>query len=216
MYGEEFSYDYVEHFHKSLSDESRWVIKKTYEIYKKRGLKGKLLEIGGGPTVYQLLSPSLYVDDITFTDLSIDNLQRVQDWINSDDNNSWSLHADLVASLTSQEYSSKSVEKLLKNKIVNLKVLDIAALEFSDIEESFNVVSSAFCIDVASKDLDQFFKNIMKIHKFLKPGGAAILIFALNCEFYRVKKTKYYPIRYDLKTTPFFGHYDRSTASASS
>ena len=43
-----------------------------------------MLEYGGGPTIYGLISASPHVKDITFTDIAESNLKEVELWKNND------------------------------------------------------------------------------------------------------------------------------------
>lgn len=88
-------------------------------------------------------------------------------------------------------YTAEDIENKLKEKISSIKELDIQSYNFQDIEGSFDVVSSMFCLDVASKTLQELSHNLENIYITLRKGGGTILVFALNCEFYRVGDRKY-------------------------
>ena len=44
----------------------------------------RMLEYGGGPAIYALISASPHVKDITFTDIAESNLKEVELWKNND------------------------------------------------------------------------------------------------------------------------------------
>ena len=64
----------------------------------------KLLEVGGGPTIYQLISASSKVESITFSDFNVTNLTEVRNWADGKPTAfDWSSYVKYVATLEGQE-----------------------------------------------------------------------------------------------------------------
>lgn len=75
------SKQYLNEYYRTLGNENIALLDWYKSIYQKIGAGKSLLEIGGGPTIYQLISAVTKVKNITFTDISRKNLDIVQDTI---------------------------------------------------------------------------------------------------------------------------------------
>ena len=76
---------YLNEYYKKLGKENMALLDWYRDMYRKIGSKKSLLEIGGGPTIYQLISASSKVKNITFTDYSQKNLDAVNSWVKNKD-----------------------------------------------------------------------------------------------------------------------------------
>jgi hypothetical protein len=84
------------------------------------GVAPTLLEVGGGPTIWQLLSASKHVGNITFTDHMQDNVAAVERWAaDAPSAFDWSPYAAFVARLERQTGDDTATAQSLADRLKN-------------------------------------------------------------------------------------------------
>lgn len=156
----------------------------------------RLLEFGGGPVVYPLISAAPRFNEITFADylqISLDVVRGWRDIVPSAHN--WRPYIEYVVhnlegvpnglgtSEAGQEYSEQVVEReadmrAKMKSFCKCNIRDENVLGYR--EESFNVVSSSLCIEVVSATLEEFRDGILKVAGLLKPGGFLVCLVSLQ------------------------------------
>ena len=72
-------YRYLEHYYSQVDGENHFLLRFLAEAYK--DIEGsKLLEFGGGPTIYSLISAVNKVEEVYFSDYLKKNLSVVSRW----------------------------------------------------------------------------------------------------------------------------------------
>ena len=161
-----------------------FLLKCIHEFYETFGSKwntenAKLLEFGGGPTLYTLISAAPFVADITFSDYASTNLKAVEMWRDCDPTaHNWGPYVSYVIKTLEGQHDNVAelVQKRiqdLRSKIKHICHCDIFKEPIVDlpIQESFDIVSSHFCIDPCSKSIDEYKACLQKFAKIMKPGG---------------------------------------------
>eukprot|EP00927_Polykrikos_kofoidii_P052355 TRINITY_DN4614_c0_g1_i2.p1 TRINITY_DN4614_c0_g1~~TRINITY_DN4614_c0_g1_i2.p1 ORF type:complete len:782 (+),score=59.00 TRINITY_DN4614_c0_g1_i2:309-2348(+) len=113
----------------------------------------RVLEVGGGPTLYQLLSASRYSDDITFTDLLSSNVQFAQDSCTGKEACfDWTPYANYVAEL--EDNMSGAPLQRLHRAIKDFRTLDIGHGRQESNGGVFDVISACFVFEASTPSSD--------------------------------------------------------------
>ena len=162
-----------------------FLLKCIHEFYETLGSikwnteNAKLLEFGGGPTLYTLISAAPFVADITFSDYASTNLKAVEMWRDCDPTaHNWGPYVSYVIKTLEGQHDNVAelVQKRiqdLRSKIKHISLCDIFKEPIVDlpIQELFDIVSSHFCIDPCSESIDEYKACLQKLAKLVKPGG---------------------------------------------
>ena len=144
--------------------------------------QSKLIEVGGGPTVWQLISASRMVNDISFTDLSPSNLEIIREFIQPTPPGRWIEYIKFVLKLEGKEGSKTQVNgraDIIKEKIHHILQLDIKNLrQIKKIKNQFgpfDIVSSTFCIDSITVSYGEWKDLLANLNSLLCPMGRIIM-----------------------------------------
>ena len=165
-----------------------------YQFYKMFGhswdpSSAQLLEYGGGPVIYPLISACPYVAEITFSDYQQASLDAVRMWKEgSDQSHDWRPYFKYILSEIEKNCEEGAVfnrESELREKLKSLVIGDILA---DNILESapkvFDIVSCNLCLEVPAKSVADYKRNVKSLSKLVKPGGFVISLVTLENNFY--------------------------------
>lgn len=167
-----------------------------YEFYKRfcsswDASSAQLLEYGGGPVIYPLISASPYVAGITFSDYQQASLDAVSMWKNqAEGGHDWNPYFKYIVSEIEKNSSEEAVlerEGELRDKLKHFVIGDILAdniLESEDCPKEFDVVSCNLCLEVPAKSVDDYRRNVKNLSRLVKPGGFIVSLVVLENSFY--------------------------------
>ena len=162
-----------------------------------RELSGQTwLEIGGGPTLYQLISASAVVQEIVFTDYLEANLQLVKSWLEGQDAGLWRSYVDATLRLEGQLSPTRADidrrAQLMRDKIRRLRRISVKdPSSLTRLRQSFEVVNSSFCIDSITDDLKEWQVLLGRVDGTITSGGTLILCSLGGSTSYRVNGTAF-------------------------
>src|SRR5262249_22613406 len=118
----------------------------------------RLLEVGGGPTIYQLISLAPTVTEIWFTDYLEANIQMVRQWT-CRASLAWQSSITAAMTLECGQSPTQQIlaerEAVIKQNLTRLLrfdvVLDVSAQGLIA-DASFDVVCSIFCLESITKE----------------------------------------------------------------
>ena len=154
----------------------------------------RLLEFGGGPCIYPLISAAPYVSEITFADYDQSGLDAVKAWKNnSEDAHDWSSYFEYVISQLEGEKEevkakSSSRQEELKKKMANFLLADIRTdqvFENNIVTGKYDIVSTNFCLDAVAETLEEYKKNVKRIKQYVKKGGFLAGLVSLEETYYQ-------------------------------
>ena len=162
----------------------------------------RVLDFGGGPAIYDLISATPYAEEIIFAEYSEENRKEVAAWREgSRDAHDWSPYFRFVV----QRFEGKGIEEALireaelRKKITHILPCDIALEDpvkwpstWTSQRRSFDVVTTSCCIETAVKSEIEYSNAIAKLRKYLKPGGYLVMYSSLGQAFYYVGEEKFY------------------------
>lgn len=177
---------YLSEQYKTIMREEAFILRFLHETYQNFGRKNlSIIEVGGGPTIYQLISASKYAKEIVFTDFLQKNLEGVQAWVHKKPEAfNWRTHIQLVASLEGQRV--EKIEKRLRTALRRFLLLDILKMGQVLRKQKFDVVSSHFCADSITNNKRVFSQAVRAIVSLLAPRGILVMSLLKGTTFYDV------------------------------
>ena len=151
----------------------------------------RLLEYGGGPVIYPLISASPFFNEITFCDYQRSSLDAVIAWKNDQEgHHDWTPYFNYVITelerckvieetvLSRQNGVKKKLEQF---SIGDLRANDVVVDKFQEkLIGKFDVVSSHFCCDAVAKTIEEYQSFVQKLSKYVMPGGFIISLVSLE------------------------------------
>lgn len=170
---------------------TEWPLQCFHEFYSKYHgewdtTSARLLEFGGGPTIYGLISASGYVSEIVFSDYVEENRKAVEEWKNAGPcGYDWGPYFKYVVEKLEDDQSLGAAirrESELRSQITSITGCNIHNPDPVDtpIPPLFDIVSIIFCLTAACTSQDDFRESLQKLGELVKPGGFVILLDALE------------------------------------
>ncbi|XP_066101203.1 nicotinamide N-methyltransferase [Saccopteryx bilineata] len=195
------SRDYLEKYYSFGSKPSaetqilRLLLKNLFNIFCVAGLKGDLLiDIGSGPTIYQLLSACESFKEIVATDYTDQNLRELEKWLKKEPGAfDWSPVVAYVCEVEGnrgkeqekEEKLRRAVTQVLKCDVTQSQPLGTASLPPAD------CLLSTLCLHAACPDLPAYRAALRNLGSLLKPGGHLVLVDALNSSYYMIGEQRF-------------------------
>lgn len=193
--------DYLEKYYSFGSTNSaenqilRFLLKTLFKIFCLGGVKGDLLiDIGSGPTIYQLLSACESFKEIIATDYADQNLQELEKWLKKEPGAfDWSpvtayvceLEGNRVKRTEKEEKLRRAVKQVLKCDVTQSRPLGAVSLPQAD------CLLSMLCLDAACPDLPAYHTALRNLSSLLKPGGYLVIMDALKSSCYMIGEQRF-------------------------
>lgn len=136
-----------------------------------------MLELGGGPTLYQLMNTIDEVKEIHFTDFVEDNLREIRLWKKRESGAyDWRnfFEAALMIHKDTPQVSDKEIENLennLRGKITHIGHCDIFQNDLGIGALDYDVISTHFVAESSTTSKEDWAKALKNMHGKLKPKG---------------------------------------------
>ena len=188
--------EYLSEYYLGLSPENDYVLRFYHEVFASLGDDLRLLEIGGGPTVYQLMSASRRAREIVFTDFLEGNLAEVRAWLReAPEAFDWRPYLERVAALENGGAPDPTaLAARVRGRVTRLLHCDLSRenpLE-PEVLADFDLVSSAFCLEGITQDRRMFAVFVRRLAGLLREGGMLIATVVRESEAYKVG-SHYFP-----------------------
>lgn len=154
----------------------------------------KVLDVGGGPTIYQHLEIFQNIESITHTDILPENLEEVDMWVNDNpEAHNWDSYFMLTGA------NSENIGEMKKELRSKIKTTTCNALEPNlglENPERFDAISEVFCLDAAVGTDEAKRRNISlsdtvgNIGNSLEEGGYFSMVAIRNADWYKVGDKK--------------------------
>uniref|UniRef100_A0A7M4EZA6 Nicotinamide N-methyltransferase n=1 Tax=Crocodylus porosus TaxID=8502 RepID=A0A7M4EZA6_CROPO len=148
-----------------------------------------LIDIGSGPTIYQLLSACEKFNEIIASDYTDRNRQELEKWLKKEPGAfDWAPVVKYVCELEGQREKWAEKEEKLRKKVKQVLKCDVrkpnplapVTLPLAD------CLLSTLCLEAACKDLGTFRAAVKNISSLLKPGGHFVTVTMLKETYYVV------------------------------
>ncbi|XP_060643526.2 nicotinamide N-methyltransferase-like [Anolis sagrei] len=200
VYQKEFNPQaYLEYFKfgsHTLGDESiTYYLECLCQTFASGSLRGDtLIDIGSGPTIYQLMSACESFETIIASDYLDQNVQEIEKWRKNEPGAfDWSPVGIYVCELEGKRTKWPEKEAKLRRAIQRVLKCDVnlqnpmAPLHLPPAD----CVLSTECLEAACKDQASYRAALSNISSLLKPGGHLVLCGVLETTFYMVGTWKF-------------------------
>ena len=144
----------------------------------KRRLKS--IRIGCGPSLYETYCIASKASEIVLSDYSSSNRDALRLWLNNDERafNWFPLFVRTAKDLEGKGQSTvfRRMEKIRRavKAVVHCDLTQDPPIQ-SGFDYHYDVVSSSFCVCVATKTHEEYREGIGKLSKLVKPGGVLMI-----------------------------------------
>ncbi|XP_005394372.1 PREDICTED: phenylethanolamine N-methyltransferase isoform X1 [Chinchilla lanigera] len=154
-----------------------------------------LIDIGSGPTVYQLLSACAHFEDITMTDFLDVNRRELGRWLREEPEAfDWSAYSWHACLMEGRGESWQEKERQLRARVKRVLPIDVHQPQplgtASPAPLPADALVSAFCLEAVSPDLASFHRALGHVTTLLKPGGHLLLIGGLEESWYQAGEVR--------------------------
>ncbi|XP_051926836.1 phenylethanolamine N-methyltransferase [Hippocampus zosterae] len=169
-----------------------WKLACLHRAFTEGDMSGELLvDIGSGPTLYQVLSGCEVFNEVVLTDFLEANRKELRRWLQGDETCSldWTPYLQHVCKLEGRRASAWTEKAAkLRQAITDILPIDVHRPQPLDPRvlpsAGADCLVSCFCLESVSPDLAAFTRALGHIGKLLRPGGHLLLIGALGESFY--------------------------------
>ncbi|XP_035670749.1 nicotinamide N-methyltransferase-like isoform X2 [Branchiostoma floridae] len=177
-------------------------LKEFHEIFNSGRLKpgSRLLDVGSGPTIHQLISASRFCTEIVCAEYTENNRAEIEKWVKKDpDMHDWTPFFKFVADLEGDSSSWEARQSHLRDAIKEVITCDVTKPEpFAPRQyQEFDVITTSLSLETACPDRETYSAAVRNITRLLKPGGTFVLIGVTNQTFYTVGGYKFFTLPID-------------------
>ncbi|XP_061432955.1 nicotinamide N-methyltransferase-like isoform X4 [Lethenteron reissneri] len=177
------------------------VLQFLHSTFSKGGLSGqRLLDIGSGPTIYQVLSACERFSEIYLSEFVKGNREELQSWLNrSPGAFDWTSIIQFVCRLEGHSRNLEKAEHLRSTvqAVLPCDILQNDPLLGSWNQGPFDCILSILCLEVACVSTDQFVAALGRMCNLLRPGGWLVLGTDLGETFYYVGSKRFHVLTVD-------------------
>ncbi|XP_063281527.1 phenylethanolamine N-methyltransferase [Pelobates fuscus] len=153
-----------------------------------------MVDIGTGPTVYQLLSAFELFKEVVLTDYLEVNREEIRKWLRGEAGTfDWGPYIKHVCNIEGKGEPWEEKQNRLRARVSKVIPVDIhqpCPLGKELGPGSIDTLVSSFCLEACSPDYGAFKKALGNITRLLKPGGHFLMIGALEESFYLAGEAK--------------------------
>ena len=194
---------YINEYYASLTDENLFLLEFLHNFYSELSPGKSLLEFGGGPVIYQLLSARDVVSEITFADHLVGNRDEIQQWRSGNSGSfQWDDYLRHVLSLEGEQSTddvAKKAEEKLRSRVTEIIECDAYLPDIIPHQRKFDIVSTHFCLECISPSKVEFCSFMASLGKHLKPGGYLVQSFIKNADYFTVDGLRFPVVNIDEK-----------------
>lgn len=189
---------YLIEYYDHIGQENDRLLSFLSKAYKHIPEGAKVLDIGTGPTAYQLIAASEKVREIYCSEFLESNILELNNWLENKPNAfDWHKFTNKILELEteSEQISDSEIEKREKLTRANVKKvlrIDIKKQIPDFLKGRFDVLSVQFVPESITNNRKEYLKVIRNIFSALKPGGFLILSAIKKASSYKVGDS-YFP-----------------------
>ncbi len=172
---------YLDEYYGDIGSENLELLRFLADAYRDVPVGGRMLDFGGGPTIYPLISAVGRIREIHFSDYLEANLGEVRKWIANDPRAfDWdefiaqALEIESGRPATPQDVSERATE--IRECVTLLTRCDASRQPpIEGAHEPYDILLTNFCAESATSDHWQWQSFMVNILSQLKPGGRLIM-----------------------------------------
>jgi hypothetical protein len=187
---------YLNDYYAILHGENRFLMDFFHEVYSGIEEKDRLLEVGGGPTIYQLISACQKIKQIFFSEYLEINRQELKKWQFNKSSFNWDNYFYYVLQLEGKKVNKrnkKKLENILRDKIIEIFPCDIYKKNPLSPKKlkNFDVLSVNFTPESITDNIYDFENSLKNIFGLLKKEGLLVMTMLRNAQYYQIGEHKY-------------------------
>ncbi|XP_039645098.1 phenylethanolamine N-methyltransferase-like [Perca fluviatilis] len=172
-----------------------WKLACLHRAFTEGDVSGELLvDIGSGPTLYQVMSGCEVFNKVLLTDFLEVNRQELRRWLQDEGGCSldWTPFLQHVCKLEGRRPSAWTEKAAkLRQVIMDIVPIDVHCPQPLALDAlpsaGADCLVSCFCLESASPDLAAFTRALGNIGRLLRPGGHLLLIGSLGMSYFSVE-----------------------------
>ncbi|XP_043935004.1 nicotinamide N-methyltransferase-like [Protopterus annectens] len=172
-----------------------FLLTNLFNAFSSGSVKGqKLIDIGTGPCLHQLLVACEWFEEIIVSDYTDRNRLEIEKWIRNDpDCFDWSAIGKFICEIEGNRVSWTEKQEKLRQRIKRVLKCDVTSSNplHPVCVEPADCLMTSLCLEAASKDQETYYNAVKNISTLLKPGGSLIMNVMLNQTFFRVGDRKF-------------------------
>jgi len=188
--------DYLTEYHFKWDEEDDFSARFIHSAFKSIAPQDTMIDVGGGPTIYQLISARNKVKKITCAEYLESNRLEVQKWLrNEPDAFNWDQYFKhyLALEQDARETSIDEMKDSLRSKLGEFIPCDLHQPQpIPGPVRVFDVVSSHFCVEAICKNDDDLVSKLGKLVALTRPGGYLIMSGLKEAQSYQVGEFNFY------------------------
>jgi len=172
---------YLSEYYADLGNENRALLQFFVEAYRNIAPNSRLLDFGGGPTIYPLIAAVNKVQEIHVYDHLEANLYEIQKWLCGEASAfDWRAFVSMTLDLEKGRPCS-ATEIIQREAAIRTRVTRIGLCDahrdppIAGIRHKYDVIVTNFCAESATDDWRQWYQFMRNITSLLKPGGKLVL-----------------------------------------
>lgn len=154
-----------------------------------------LLELGGGPCIYDFISATPYVAEIYHSDYIKSCCDEVLLWKNRDCNAyDWSPYFKYVVNTLEGKSDLDAVverETKLRSALKSSITCNVKQSPIVPGSLKSNIICANFCLETSLPSKDSYNAALNEIFEMLEPNGFFVMLLSLECSWYTVSGTKF-------------------------
>ncbi|XP_010969600.2 indolethylamine N-methyltransferase [Camelus bactrianus] len=179
-------------------------LKNLFQTFSSGGVGGDILiDIGSGPTIYQLLSACEAFREIIVSDYTEQNLWELEKWLKKEPGAyDWSPAVQYVCELEGDRSRCQEKEARLRRTVTRILKCDVTQphpLAPAQVPPA-DCVLTLLAMECACPDADTYWAAIRRLVSLLKPGGHLVMAIALRCQSYMVGAKKFFGLPLEKET----------------
>ena len=188
--------DYLREYYSEIGSENGFLLNFLHEAHGKREPVQRMLEVGGGPTIYQLISACRNTQEIVFAEYLPGNRAAVQDWRDEAPGAfDWDAYIEYVARLEGARDVPAAVAERkaeLRHKLVRIVPYDArSATPLTEESGPFDLVGVNFCLESITSNEAEYRFSLRTMTELLISGGLLVMSALKNAEYYHVGDLKF-------------------------
>jgi hypothetical protein len=193
--------EYLREYYAQLGEENRELLTfftRAYTQIFRKLTKASVLEFGGGPTIYQLISAAKYPVSIDFSDFLTDNLHELTKWLDDrPEQFPWDAFIAYTLEREGKTSNPAAIQKraqLIRRKVKRFLHCDVRRPDplGPEYRSGYDVVSANFVLEAITEERalwDRFLDHVLPL---VRSDGYLVLCTVVDATKYRVGE-RYYP-----------------------
>jgi len=186
---------YLNEYYSHLGPENQELLHFLHEAYARifaQLAMARVLEFGGGPTIYQLISAAQYPVSIDFSDYLAVNLTAVHMWLqNRPERFHWDDFIRYVLDHEGEGSDGDAIEKraqLIRRKVNDLMHCDAKKIHplGSMCHAQYDIVSINFVLESITTELAEWNRLVDNVEPLIKPQGYVLMSAIIGATQYRI------------------------------